>query len=370
MEFYYILYWSFFASIIGELLPLKQKKIIMMIWCVIFIFIGGLRWRIGGDWDQYYDHFLFSKWSNIFSYDRYGNGVEKLEPGFVFVNVLVKTLFKHFFVYNILLCSFIQITYYKFSNYFFPRHPLLCYCFLMILASNIFPVRAGFAIGIAFWCWRYIKERNLRKYLMIVFCAFVIHNQAIILFPAYFLGYIKLDRKWLLILYPIIAIFAFRFQEFFASLVMMFGGSIVEKARGYTEGETEGFSNTVNYAGWILNYIYLNIYLFIRKVDNKENDYFYNTLINGVMIYNTIFMVFATGMGDLARLSSQYFPSQCLLFINSTLFFFKYKKGKYKNYAIIFFLVYLGYRLSGQCSGYYFKDTCVPYKTIFDYHLV
>lgn len=26
MDFYYILYWSFFASTIGELLPLKQKK--------------------------------------------------------------------------------------------------------------------------------------------------------------------------------------------------------------------------------------------------------------------------------------------------------------------------------------------------------
>lgn len=370
MEFYYILYWSFFASIIGELLPLKQKKNIMMIWCVIFIFIGGLRWRIGGDWDQYYDHFLFSKWSNIFSYDRYGNGVEKLEPGFVFVNVLVKTFFKHFFVYNILLCSFIQITYYKFSNYFFPKHPLLCYCFLMILASNIFPVRAGLAIGIAFWCWRYIKERNLKKYLLIVFAAFMIHNQAIVLLPAYFLGYIKLERKWLLILYPIIAIFAFRFQDYFASLTMMFGGSIAEKAQRYTEGETEGFSNTVNYAGWILNYIFLNIYLFVRKADNKEDDYFYNTLINGVMIYNTIFMVFATGMGDLARLASQYFPSQCLLFINSILFFFKYEKGKYTKYAIMFFIAYLLYRLPSLWSGYYFKDTCVPYKTIFDYHLV
>lgn len=370
MEFYYILNYSIFASLFGELLPLKQKKIIMFIWCIIIILIGGLRWRIGGDWDQYYDHFLFSKWSNIFSYDRYGNGVEKLEPGFVFVNVLVKTLFKYFYIYNILVCSFIQITYYKFSNYFFPKHPLLCYCFLMILAGNIFPVRAGLAIGIAFWGWKYIKEQNLKKYLLIVFTAFMIHNQAIILFPAYFLGRIKIRTKVLLILYPLIAIFAFRFQDFFASLTMMFGGSIAEKAQRYTEGETEGFSNAVNYAGWILNYFFLNVFLFIRREDGKENDFFYNTLINAVMIYNTIFMVFATGMGDLARLASQYFPSQCLLFLNSILFFCKYKGGKFKTYAVLFLLAYLLYRIPALWSGYFFKDTCVPYKTIFDYHLV
>ncbi len=370
MEFYYILNSLLFISILGEFLSLKQKKAIMTIWGVVYILIGGLRWRIGGDWEQYYDHFLFSKWSNIFSYDRYGNGVEKLEPGFVFVNVLVKTIFKTFFAYNLLLCAFIQITYYKFCNYFFPKHPLLCYCFLMILASNIFPVRAGFAIGISFWCWKFIKERNLKKYLLVVFAAYVIHNQAIILIPAYFLGHIKMKRKFLLLLYPIIAIFAFQFQDFFANLTMMFGGSLAEKAYRYTEEQTEGFSNTVNYAGWILNYAFLNIYLFIRKEDNKENSYFYNTLLNAVMIYNTIFMVFASGMGDLARMASMYFPSQCLLFINSVLFFSKYRRGKYKTYTVMFLILYLVYRLPAQWSGYYFGETCVPYKTIFDYNLI
>ena len=370
MEFYYILYYSLFFSLIGEILPIKQKKYIIAVWCVIFTIIGGLRWRIGGDWDQYYDHFLFSKWSNIFSYDRYGNGQEKLEPGFVFVNVFVKSIFKTFYAYNLLLCCFIQITYYKFANYFFPKHPLLCYCYLMIQASYIFPVRAGFAIAIVFWCWKYIKEQKLKKYIFTIFAAFLIHNQAIVLLPCYFLRYLKIKSVYLLIAYPIIAIFAFKFQSYFTQMALLFSGSIAEKAQMYTEWQTEGLSKASNYTGWILNYFFLCVYLFIRKKERKERSDFYNTLVNAVMVYNTIFMVFSSGMGDFARLASQYFPAQCILFINSILFFYKYKKGYIKVCTVVFLLAYLLYRIPSLWSGPFFMDSSVPYKTIFDFHLV
>ena len=371
MEFYYILYWSFFASIIGELLPLKQKKIIMMIWCVIFILIGGLRWRIGGDWDQYYDHFLFSKWSNIFSYDRYGTGLQTLEPGFVFVNVLIKSIFGTFYFYNFILCSFVQLTNYKFSTYFFRERPLLCYMFLTILANGLFPVRAGFSLAITFWCWRFIKERNLKKYLMVVTAAFFIHNQAIVLFPCYFLGYIKLKSKVLLVIYPIIAIFAFRFQDFFAQIALLFDdGSMAAKLQTYTGGQTEGFSTTQNFLGWAFNYFFLINYLIIRKMKALETDFFYNVLLNAFMIYNSIFMIFAAGMGDLARAAAIYFPAQCLLFNYAIQFFLKLYKGKFELLVALFLLSYLAYRTPALWSGYFFKAACVPYKTIYDYRIV
>lgn len=371
MEFYYILYYSLLATLIGELFPLKTKKILMVVWCAIFILIGGLRWRIGGDWDQYYDHFLFSKWSNIFNYDRYGNGSQSLEPGFVFINVFIKSIFGTFYFYNFIICAFVQITYYKFSTYFFPKRPLLCYIFLTILANNMFPVRAGLSLAITFWCWKYIKERNLKKYLLVVGAAFFIHNQAIVLFPCYFLGFIKIKSRWLLIIYPIIAIFAFKFQDYFAELALLLDdGSIADKLQTYTGGQTTGFSTAANYLGWAFNYFFLVNYLIIRKIKKLEDDYFYTVLLNAFMVYNSIFMIFSAGMGDLARAATIYFPAQCILFNFAIHCYLKLYGGKFKILVVLFLVSYLTYRVPALWSGYFFKSVSVPYKTIYNYGIV
>ena len=81
-------------------------------------------------------------------------------------------------------------------------------------------------------------------------------------------------------------------------------------------------------------------------------------------------MVFAAGMGDLARAATIYFPAQCLLFNFAIHFFLKLYKEKFKILVVLFLLSYFAYRTPALWSGYYFKSACVPYKTIFDYNLV
>lgn len=150
---------------------------------------------------------------------------------------------------------------------------------------------------------------------------------------------------------------------------MMFGGDIMEKAYAYTQGETEGFTGA-SYMGWALNYLFLIAYLWVRKVYNLKDDLWYNSLLNCVMIYNTVFMVFSNGMGDLARLSSMFFPSQVILFSTSLIYFLERKNVIVKRAALVFFLAYLIYKIPGNWSGYFFQETSVPYKTIFDYNLI
>ncbi|HAT62478.1 MAG TPA: hypothetical protein DCS83_08065 [Prevotella sp.] len=368
MEIYIIIHVLVFLTLIFELAPLKVKKSIIIGWCIFFTLFGGLRWRIGGDWDQYYDHFVFSSWSNIFNYDRYGNGEETLEPGFVFFNVLIKTIFGKFYIYNLIVVGFIQFTYYKFCNYFFPKNPLFCYCFLMVAVANYFPVRAGFSVGISYWCWKFIKEQKLIPFLIVIFFASIIHNKSIVLLPCYWLGKVRLKSLWLLILYPIIAIASYKLQDWFTILSLSFGGSIAEKAYKFSQVETEGFAGA-SYFGWVLNYFFLCIYLYIRKKEKLFSNNWYNVLLNSVMIYNAIFMIFSNGMGDLARLSTNFFPVQCILLLKSVLYFAKSKNHLISCLAIFFFLSYYIYKLPSNWNGYFFKDACVPYKTIFDYNL-
>ena len=366
METYYIIHISLFLCLIFEFCSLNVKKKVIVFWMIFFTLFGGLRWRIGGDWDQYYQHFKASDWDNIFSYDRYGNGEETLEPGFVFLNVFVKTLFGEFYIYNLFVVGFIQFTYYKFCNYFFPKNPLLVYCLLMVIASNYFPVRAGLSLGISYWIWRFIYERNLKMFLVIVTVAFFIHNQCVILYPCYWLGRINLKSYWYLLIYPIIAGLVYVLQDYFILLSASTGSSIAEKAYIYTQTETEGFKGA-SYMGWALNYLFLIIYLYLRN-HYSYNNLWYNTLLNCVMIYNAIFMVFSDGMGDLTRLSGMLYPAQCILFFNSLLYFIKKKRTIVSYLAVIFFVLYYIYKMPSCWSGYFFQDNSVPYKTIFDYN--
>lgn len=68
MELYYAVHIALFISTLFECSSLKNKQRIMILWCIFFILFGGLRWEIGGDWDQYYEHFQNSSWDNIFIY--------------------------------------------------------------------------------------------------------------------------------------------------------------------------------------------------------------------------------------------------------------------------------------------------------------
>ena len=343
----------------------------MILWGIFFTLFGGLRWEIGNDWYQYYDHFLFSDWSNIFNYDRYSGAAndDRLEPGFVFINVLIKSLFGEFYIYNLIIVGFVQLTYYKFCNYFFSKNPLLAYCFLMVIIPNYAPVRAGLATSICFWGWRFIKERRLFPFLIIVSIAFMIHHMSIILLPCYWLGYLNMKARWYLIVYPIIAVFSYALSNYFSSLMSILDFAATKKAYFYTLYETEGGNIGVRYATLVLNYFFLCVYLYTRKTQKLTKDFWYSSLLNVLLLYDAIFMLFRDSMADLTRLSTIYFPAQCILFISTFLSLIKSPKALISSLAIIFFLAYYIYKIPSSSSGYFFKDAFVPYKTIYHFNV-
>jgi hypothetical protein len=392
------LYWTIFGllllSVLFEFQPsVILKRQIIALWCVFFVFWGGLRWEIGGDWDQYFEHFQNSTWSNIFDYDRYGNGNERLEPAFVFFNVFIKTIGGYFWVYNIVILCIIEFGTYKFCNSVSSRHPLIPFILVSMGATaSIFPVRAGLSLGLCYIAYQYIIKKDLKKFLFWVLIATLLHNQCIVLFPLYFLGYIKFKEYHLIIAYILFAGIGLVMQKYFVLLMMFFSGSIADKALLYTEVETEGYSGP-SYIGWVLNFMFLIVYLYVGKKAKIRYTQSYNTLINGFMIYMLIFFVFSDGMGDLGRLSGLYLPCQLALFSYAYSFFYDIKNDSNQNrrsanalillkkknnmfrfkkndliriFLCMFVLSYFTYKYLGSFHGYYFEDACVPYKSIFE----
>lgn len=199
MELYYAIHLLVFFCLAFEFSRnIKLKLNVIKCLMLFFVLFGGLRWEIGNDWEQYRMLFEHLSWDNFLSFNRYGNGGEKLEPGFALANVLVKSIFgTRFYIYNIILQIFIQYTYYIFSKEFSPKRPLLIYAFLMVLRPNYFAVRAGFAISILFWAYKYIRDQNLKKFLIVVLLASSVHFQCLVLIP--FIGQVGLKFLFIFI---------------------------------------------------------------------------------------------------------------------------------------------------------------------------
>lgn len=369
MDLYYIIFSLVFASCIFEFSKRNTKKCVLIIWCIFFTIFGGIRWKTGGDWYQYYEHFLYSSWDNIFNYDRYGDGREQLEPGFVFLNTLIKSVFGEFYIYNTILCAFIQYTYYKMCYKFTPNYPILMYAYLMINSSSYFPVRSWIALAIAYWGYIYIKEQNLKRYIIIVILATLIHNQCILFLPFYWVGRIRFNYLSFTLLYLILIVFSYLFQDYITMFALSMEGNIAEKLYHYTQFETEGKAGA-NYMSWALNYFLIIAYIYYRECVKLHKDTWINTLLVMSIAHSCIYIVFSGGMGDLTRLAILFLPAKAILFVICFTYFSKGKSFVLKSISTSFLIAFMIYRLTQLCSWYYFEDANVPYKTVFDYNLL
>lgn len=342
----------------------KIKRGVIIFWCIFFTMFGGLRWNVGNDWNQFLSYFQLVKWNNILNYDRYGDGSQTLEPGFLFLNFLVKSVFGKFYYYNLLVVGFLEFSFYKFANKHMPEHPVLLYC-LIHTALVYFPVRAGLALGICYWGYQFIKERKLAKFIITVVVASLIHQQSIVLLPFYWIGYIRLN--WLLCfsICIISLLSGYLLQDYVMLIAMLLGGDIENKLRVYTEWQTLEDS-ALNYSTAIMYNVYLLLFLYVRQITNKKDDFWYNTVLNCYMVYISIYFIFINGMSDLVRIQDVLVPAYYILYAFMVVSICKYKKGFFSILFVSFLLAYNARQLP-RIGGVFAEKTCVPYTTIFDF---
>ena len=89
---YCIIYIPFILSSIFDFDRTSEntKRKIVWLWVCILTVFWGIRWNCGTDWDNFYDVFQGSDFSNIFTFTR--GMAEPIEPGYVLLNALVKSL--------------------------------------------------------------------------------------------------------------------------------------------------------------------------------------------------------------------------------------------------------------------------------------
>ena len=110
------------------------------------------------------------------------------EPGFIFLNWILANVF-HNSQSLILVTSIITNTLITLFIYRYTKHFTFS-MFLYISSGSFFSsmniIRQYLAIAIILSGFKYIEEKNLKKFLIIVFIAFLFHKSAIIMIFVYF----------------------------------------------------------------------------------------------------------------------------------------------------------------------------------------
>lgn len=394
MDFYYIVSVVIFLLSLLDFTQINRKTKDNAMWLIfiILVLVGGLRWSIGFDWEQYKSHFYASEFSNIFNYDRYsygagvGSGYERLEPGFVFLNASIKYVFKDFHWYNLIICSFIQFSYVRFCKRNFKDHALLAYAIFAIAISFMwFPKRTELSIAILMWAFDFMRHRELKPFLITIAIASSIHMQCLLVVPLYWVGYYTFPWYAYLLAYWIIWFFGVIVQEYIPMFIDMLPidssvlvvAEAADKLSDYAEYGDGNVTIEGNlFAVALYRFIYLTIFiLFIKKSildkrlikeDNDENLWM-RTVLNIVMIYYTITYSTQIGMRLLARIADPMCNYVTIVYIYSLIILLKSHNKDYRKLAILWYFLFTLKDFRHIADNPYFLNANVPYKTIFDY---
>lgn len=167
---------------------------------ILILFIG-MRYDVGTDYAGYQE--IYEKSKN-YSFTECG-----VEFGYYYLNKWIDILLGHFWGVTIVHAIVVlSLFYFLFSKFYF--YPFALLLFLLDIdcgyVMTVNTMRQAMAIAIVFASIRYIKEKKLLIYSILIFIAFLFHLSAIFVWPLYFVGKIKIRGNIIIVIYLIVLV--------------------------------------------------------------------------------------------------------------------------------------------------------------------
>jgi transmembrane protein EpsG len=247
-----IFYLSFLSNIIG---PIKFKKEILLVLIFVPLFlVSGLRYEVGKDYLNYtYTFNLASNSPNLLTLFSLSQD-STVEFAYLLLNKMVGLLTDNvqwiFFITSFIIIFLVFKTVYQHSSIVW----LSIYLFAVggyIASFNI--VRQYIAISLVFYSYKYMKDKNLIKFTLLVITASFFHYSALLILPLYFILNLDLNFKKMLLF------------SFIGGLIGLFFDPIVNTVQGvfYSEYTSTSYGMT---AGNINNVIIAFFYFALAIV--------------------------------------------------------------------------------------------------------
>ena len=296
----------------------KQRRNLALFTCILLILQSGLRnIAVGPDTYQYYLHYIEDinlSWRSIFQnfYDVYIVGEGK-DAGYQVYEKLLSYISTDYQVYLLLVAIsiFIPMIYFVYNNtsriedilLFLLLYETLFYSFFSITG-----IRQTVATGLCLISVKYIKERRLLIFLLLIVIACFMHRSAMIFLPFYWIGDIK-NTKLLFIISACSLPITISMGKLFALQLAILSGN--EAYLGYAEEESSGAYNL------IIFYIIITLTGFIRYWRHKQFTEEHRIIFNAISI-GLFLLPLTINSANLIRLV-QYYSIFLIVFISYVL---------------------------------------------------
>lgn len=167
---------------------IKSKKIMTILIILPAVLIAALRYNVGMDYKNYYDLFYYigrhiHSFNEILAY--------YIEPLYVVINVICFKITGSFpillFVLEFIFCYYIIKTIVYYSNEYGISIALAYFIFLITLYHFSYNgIRQAIAVAIIFSGYKYIFNKQFKKYILIVILASLFHTSALLCVFLYF----------------------------------------------------------------------------------------------------------------------------------------------------------------------------------------
>lgn len=339
---------------------LSLNKVIFIYSAIFLCFIAAFRFHTGRDWSHYTFFFEHSLTRKI-----------PVEQGYMFVNKVFKRKFNDFYFQQFCIncfCSFcIFRIFYKESKY--PVFTLLLYVLLnYFFTTDMAQVRQHIAMAILCCGTKFIKQKKLFCWILIVILAMQFHITSFLAFPLFFTNRKQISYKTafiFLFIAVLITLAGLKFVRGIVEIVMLLPflpEQLANTLQRYFTSKTEGqfleMSSGLGYWGRYAFYVLL-IVLFVFMKEKKNNYFLLNFMIAVVL------QAMGRNFDQFARVANYYLICGCGLcayniFPDSKVFF-----RKVNTLRVLFcsvFVLFTSLTFYASWSGNYKKDYA-PYKT-------
>lgn len=263
----------------------KQRQYYVVYICLLLILQSGLRnVAVGADTFEYYNQFKYYSsltWRQILDEYILGtiNGTTK-EGGFGLLNKTINLFTNNFQIYLFVIAIFFFTCLGKFiyhnTRTLYDVFMSLCFYELFFYTFfSITGIRQTIAVGITLLAYKYIKQRNLIKFIIFILIASAFHKTSLIFIPFY---YIYLIKKRNIIIYSLLALpFLFVSARAFAGIL----ANLVDDYTWYAES-TYANAGGPNYLIMLLLLTVASYFKF-NKIEIIENSK-YTPYINALVI--------------------------------------------------------------------------------------
>ena len=223
-----------------------------------------------------------------------------MELGYVFFNKLCSHISQDFGFFLLIVNFILLVSYFKIIVNYSPYIYLSIILFVLTTyGQSYFVLRQHLAVGVILLTYPAIINRELKKFIIFSFIAFLLHKSSLIWFPIYFIYGIKNNKKLIISLIC---------SAIFLSLVFSKLSIITDYLKigygTYIDGEKEG---AANFTEFFLAIIFLSTSIFFqrRMILHKG----INKLVFIAFSINTIMSLVGVNLGILTRLKLYYFIS-------------------------------------------------------------